>query len=303
MRFAEEVVVDEFLPTFRSMIAEALRERGLTQNQVATTLGISQSAVSKYAHGEVTRRPAVEHDERVRRAVERLADGLATDEMSQVEVLGEAQALIRRLEDRDLICTIHEREMPELAGRGCDFCIHGPDSRLRANEQVLSSVRRGLRRLENTSGFATLIPNVGANLVECLPRATTIDDVAAVPGRIFDVKGRATVPGPPEFGVSEHVASVVLAARRAGSDARAAVNIRYDPRYVDILAELGYAVVEFPGEEDVASAITTAIEARPTIRVLSQTGGFGIEPTIYLLATDAEDAAAMVRELLTNVGD
>jgi len=28
MRFIEEVVVEEFLPTFRSMLAEELRDRG-----------------------------------------------------------------------------------------------------------------------------------------------------------------------------------------------------------------------------------------------------------------------------------
>ncbi|MFB6139685.1 MAG: transcriptional regulator, partial [Halosimplex sp.] len=55
MKFVEELVVEEFLPTFRSMLAEALRDRGLTQSEVAELLGISQSAVSKYVHGEVER--------------------------------------------------------------------------------------------------------------------------------------------------------------------------------------------------------------------------------------------------------
>ena len=55
VRFVEELVVEEFLPTFRSMLAEALSERGLTQSDVAALLGISQSAVSKYVHGAVAR--------------------------------------------------------------------------------------------------------------------------------------------------------------------------------------------------------------------------------------------------------
>jgi predicted transcriptional regulator len=59
MRFIEEIVVEQFLPTFRSMLAEELRERGLTQSEVADILGISQSAVSKYAHGEVARNERV----------------------------------------------------------------------------------------------------------------------------------------------------------------------------------------------------------------------------------------------------
>jgi len=77
VRFIEEVVVDEFLPTVRSMLAEDLRERGFTQHEVADALGISQSAVSKYAHG-VARHDRIVADERVRELVERVGEGLAT---------------------------------------------------------------------------------------------------------------------------------------------------------------------------------------------------------------------------------
>jgi len=41
VKFAEEVVVEEFLPTFRSMLAGDLRERGLTQSEVAAALVVS----------------------------------------------------------------------------------------------------------------------------------------------------------------------------------------------------------------------------------------------------------------------
>jgi len=96
---------------------------------------------------------------------------------------------------------LHEEAMPALADAEVEFAVHDPDSGLRERERVLSSVRRGLRTLTNASGFAGLIPNVGANVAECLDDARTVDDVAAVPGRLVDVKGRAMVPGEPEFGV------------------------------------------------------------------------------------------------------
>jgi hypothetical protein len=298
MKFIEEVVVDEFLPTFRSMLAEDLRERGLTQNEVARLLGISQSAVSKYAHGDVERREAVLSDERVVDLVERLGEGLASGEMSRVQALVEVEVLVRQLERGDLLATMHERAMPGLADYDGDFSIHDADSDVRAAERALASVRRGLRILENASGFAALIPAVGSNLVECLPDAATIDGVAGVPGRILDVKGRATVPGEPEFGVSEHVARLLLAARAAGSDARAAVNVRYDEAILDRLTEAGLTVVSFDSEQETESAVTAAVEASPEADVLYQTGGFGIEPVIYVLGEDAASAAEVVRELL-----
>ena len=308
MKFIEEVVVEQFLPTFRSMLAEGLRERGLTQSEVATILGVSQSAVSKYVHGNVARNDRVLENERVQALVADLAEGLADGDLSPVGALVESEVLVRRLERGGLLAKLHEREMPALAEHGA-VTIHDPESGLRSTEQVRASVRRGLRMLRNTSGFAGLIPNVGSNLVECLPDAAGIDDVAGVPGRIFDVKGRAAIPGEPEFGVSEHVASVLLAVRAAGVPVRAALNVRYDPELLERL-EPDHRTVEFDAGGDFDDAIDTALadatladergtEDRTTgILALYQTGGFGIEPVVYILAPDAERAAAIVRELV-----
>lgn len=299
MKFPQELVVEEFLPTFRSMLAADLRTRGLTQSEVADQLGISQSAVSKYAHGDVGINQSIGDDPRVQRLVERVSEGLAADEMSDVEVLGETLALIRQLEDRDVLCSLHEETMADLAGLNCDFCVRGIDSQLRKSEQVLSSVRRGLNVLEATSGFTTLIPAVGSNLCECLPDATGVDDVAGVPGRIFDVKGRATIPAGPEFGVSEHVASILLAAREHGTNARAALNIKYDPDIVSTLEAADLSVVEFDADyEHVGDAIGDALAETAEVDVLYHTGAFGIEPITYLLGPDAEVVAETTRLLI-----
>ncbi|MFC6961365.1 thiamine-phosphate synthase family protein [Halocatena marina] len=295
MRFIEEVVVDEFLPTFRSMLAEELRGRDLTQSEVADLLGISQSAVSKYSHGEIERCDEILADQRVLDLVARLGGGLAAGEMSQVQALAETEILIRRLERGDLLAALHERSMPELASYEGDFAIHDDDSSLRTTERILGSVRRGLRILENASGFAALIPAVGSNLVECLPHATSIDDVVAVPGRILDVKGRATIPTEPEFGASGHVASVLLAVRETGNQARATLNVRYSTETVDHLETMGLQTAAFDPEGELSVAIDEV--ADDSVDVLYQTGGFGIEPAIYILGEDAASTAAIARDL------
>lgn len=300
MKFIEEVVVEEFLPTVRAMLAESLRDRGLTQREVASALGVSQSAVSKYAHGEVTTRSAIAEDPRVIEHVERIADGLVDGEMSRVQALAETEVLIGRLETQgDLLAELHADAMPGLddfeVGRG----IHDPESDVRARERTLSSVRRGLNLLESASGAAGLVPAVGSNLVECLPGADDIADVAAVPGRIVDVKGRIEVPADPEFGVSGHVATVLLAARDAGADADAALNLAYDADFLAALTEAGHTTLEFPAEtDDLGAAVRETVRTDPTVSVLYQTGGFGVEPVCYVLGPDAESVVRTVREFL-----
>jgi predicted fused transcriptional regulator/phosphomethylpyrimidine kinase/predicted transcriptional regulator len=295
MKFVEEIVVEEFLPTYRSLLAEALRERGLTQEGVAALLGISQSAVSKYVHGEVERNERLLESDRLRELVDRLADGLAEGSTTPTEALVEAEVLVRELERGGAIADLHAEAVPELAEYEDAFGIHDPDSRLRAAGQVRASVRRGLRIVENTAGFAGLIPAVGSNLVEALPGAETIEDVAGVPGRILAVRGRPTVPGEPEFGVSQHVATVLLSAREAGSDARAALNVRYDPDTVAALEAQGLTAVEFDPVADIADALSTALADTPGVQVLYQTGAMGVEPIVYVLGPDAPTVAERIR--------
>jgi len=303
MRFIEEVVVDEFLPTVRSMLAADLRDRGFTQREVADALGISQSAVSKYAHGDVARNDRIVADDRVKELVDRVGEGLASGDLTPVAALVEIEVLVRRLEEGDLLADLHEEAMPALSDAEVEFSVHDPDSGLRERERVRTSVRRGLRALTNASGFAGLIPDVGANVAECLADATTIDDVAAVPGRLVDVKGRAMVPGEPEFGVSEHVATVLLAAREAGLDVRGAVNVRYEPETVASLAT-DRPAVEFDAERPTREAVVDAVESAgladdgAASLVAYQTGAVGVEPIVYVLAADAVDAARIVRDLL-----
>jgi predicted fused transcriptional regulator/phosphomethylpyrimidine kinase/predicted transcriptional regulator len=295
MRFAEEIVVEKFLPTFRSLLAEALREREYTQREVADALGSSQSAVSKYVHGEIERTERIARDERVRELVDRLADGLSEGELTPVEALVETETCIRDLERGGVLAELHAEAVPGLSVSDAAG-IHDTGGRVQQVTRVRASVRRGLQVLQNTPGFARHIPAVGSNLVECIDSAETVEDVAAVPGRILDVRGQVTIPGTPEFGVSQHVAGVLLAARQSGSDARAALNVRYDPDLLDALATAGHATVEFDAEADIAAAVGVALADQPAATVLYQTGGFGVEPVLYVLGPDAPTAARTLRE-------
>lgn len=295
MKLIEEVVVEEFLPTFRSLLAAELDKRGLTQDEIADHLGISQSAVSKHVHGEVATTRAIAEDDRVRALVTELGEGLAAGELTGVEALLETEACVRELERGGVLAQRHASAVP---GLDPEMSVHDADGRLREAARIRRSVRRGVAILQNTPGIAELIPDVGANVVEAPAGAETIDDVAAVPGRLFAVRGRLAVPDDPAFGVSQHVAGLLLAARGAGHDARAAVCIAYSPALVETLVSDGQIAVEFAAEEEIEPAVRAAFANRPDADVLYQTGGFGVEPVAYVLGPDAPTVARTVRECL-----
>lgn len=295
MKLIEEVVVEEFLPTVRSLLATELDDRGLTQDEIATQLGISQSAVSKHVHGDVDRNDRIAGDDRVRTLVTELAEGFAAGDLTQVEAVLETEDCIGELTRGGVLAELHAASVP---GLDPDTPVHGASDRVRETVRVRRSVRRGVNVLRNTAGIADLIPDVGANVVEATETAETIDDVAAVPGRLFVVRGRLAVPDDPAFGVSQHVAGLLLAAREAGHEARAAVCIADSPALRERLVANGHVPVEFDPEAELPSAVRTALADRPDADVLYQTGGFGIEPVAYVLGPDARTVARAIRACL-----
>jgi len=303
LQLPSEIVVERFLPTARAMLATELDEKGWTQQEIADQLGVTQAAVSKYASGSVTVEERFREDARMRQTIERIADGLAAGEMDEYAVLGELLALVREFEDRGPICAVHEEEMPALRGMGCDLCVRGTDTAVLEERAVLSSVRRATRLLADSAAVVAAIPNVGMNVGMALPDAEDALDVAAVPGRIHDLRGRVNVPSNPEFGASEHVARTILTAMAVDPSRRAALNLSTDETVLDAARERDIEPLAFDADyEDRDDRLEAAFRDRGEVpRIIYHNGAFGIEPITYVFGESAVEAAELAVELLAAV--
>lgn len=295
-----EIVVERFLPTARVMLAAELDDRGFTQQEIADRIGVTQAAVSNLVNGNVSVEPRFSEDPRMVVTIERIADGFASGEMDEVEALAELLALVREFEDRGPICAVHEERMPELEGLGCDLCVRGTDSQLLAERDVLASVRRAARLLTGTDAVAPHVPNVGTNVGMALPGAQDPTDVAAIPGRIYRIRGTVEMAANPEFGASEHVARTILAVTSADDELSAALNLATSDPLLDAAREGGIEPLEFdPSYEGRDEHLRTLFaEREPVPRVLYHRGAFGIEPVTYVLGTSAVEAAELAIELI-----
>ena len=123
-------------------------------------------------------------------------------------------------------------------------------------------------------------------------------EVAAIPGRIVRVKNAARALGQPEFGVSRHMARILLLVRRKKRDVRASINLKFDSRMARSLKTLGLRVLEV-GEytrtgngDPTAEALSRKLAgAKGEFDVVADPGGNGIEPNVYLFAGSALDVA------------
>lgn len=300
LRLPSEIVVEEVLPTLRVELVTELASHGLTQKEVAAHLGVTQAAVSKYVRNEAATEPRIAEHPRTEATVERIASGLATGEMDSYEALAELLELVRAFEDRGPICELHEEAMPELQGLGCDLCVRGVDPEVNAERDALASVRKAARVLATSPGVAEFVPSVGTNVGAALPDATDGTDVAAVPGRIYAIRGRVEVPANPEFGASAHVATVLLAATAVAPELRGALNLATDDALLEAARSRGIDPVEFDADyDDRGERLREQFEERGSVpRVLFHRGAFGIEPITYVLGETAEAAAQLAAELV-----
>lgn len=303
LRLPEEIVVESVLPTLRALLAEALVDRGLTQRAVANRLGVTQAAVSRYVSGEASVEPAIADHPRTAETVERIADGFADGSLDGYEALAELSELIRTLEDRGPVCELHEAAMPALEGLGCDLCVRGTDAAVETERATLTDARRAARTLAAAPAVAAWIPNVGTNVGAALPNASDPSDVAAVPGRIYARRGRVEVPVNPEFGGSEHVATVVLAAAAVDPSVRGALNLRTGDALLAAARDRGIEPVEFDADyEGRSERLRVAFHERGVPQVCFHRGAFGIEPITYVLGESAAAAAELAVELVEAAG-
>ena len=299
LRLPSEIVVEQFLPTARAMLAAELHEHDLTQQEIADSLGVTQAAVSKYVGGETPLNERFSEDTRMRETMAAIADGLATGEMDQYEALAELLELVREFEDRGPICEAHEEAMPALRGLGCDLCVRGPDEAVLAEREALATVREATRTLQAEPVIVEHVPNVGTNVGTALPDAVDETDVAAVPGRIHAMRGGLNVPANPEFGASQHVAETVLAARSVDPDAGGALNLATSDALLSAAREAGIDPLEFDADyEDRGERLRERFAERGAVpRVIYHRGAFGVEPITYVFGGTAAEAAALAADL------
>jgi len=96
-------------------------------------------------------------------------------------------------------------------------------------EIVLKRVKEAVKLLEKCKEFSKLMPEVRVNIVYALPDAKTKMDVAAVDGRITVVKGYPKACGDVIFGASDHMARLIIEARKYDESIRAGINFKYTP--------------------------------------------------------------------------
>ncbi|RDE15965.1 MAG: hypothetical protein C4K47_02150 [Candidatus Thorarchaeota archaeon] len=298
MRPPCELVIRDFLPAVRASTAKALKDRGLSQSEIAHGLDITQAAVSKYLTQPSS---TVEENKAVAVLVKKLTDMIASGSDDSDKTTKALCSTCMYLRLGSTICRNHKESVPRLKLADCRICselLAGREASLSGRAKVLAGLEVALEEIEACEHFFVVMPQVRANLVACDPDATSDSDVAGVPGRITLVNGRAVAHEGPQFGASRHTAALLLWAKGRWPQTRACLCISGRDDIVQSAKAQGFTL--YNTTKPTTDALEIAESAgmvikrttkQPSLIAVHVPGGIGVEPILYLFGRSAEELA------------
>jgi hydroxymethylpyrimidine kinase/phosphomethylpyrimidine kinase len=170
---------------------------------------------------------------------------------------------------------------------------------------VLENVKEAVRMLKNTPNFKNLIPEVGTNIGMAIECAESEHDVAAVDGRIIPTKEGVHAERV-DFGVSSHVARMILAMMEHDKEKRSAINVKYSPEIIEACKELGMRISSFERENEPRDVKTmdwgvreASVEFFPD--VIFDLGAVGKEQMVRIFGNSAVEVAGKVKKIVERI--
>lgn len=278
-------------PGLRALVARYLYGKGMSQSEIAEHLGITQAMVSKYISGKYRRVEKVEVI--LKESACRIGDMILYGAPKEEVIKYAFQRFLELLEGE--LCKEYLRYAGlEDEGFCGELLTPGED-----RSEVLTLLNLAVGELSRDGKFSSLIPEVRSNFAYALPGAKTVEDVAAIPGRITLSKGKVYAL-PAEFGASRHSASILLGLLELGADVRSVINIKYDEEVEEALSKARFKTARIePGErseEDTVKMVVSLFETG-TLDAVVDEGGFGIEPCVYVFGKDPLDVVRKIKLL------
>ncbi len=259
----------KWLDRLHQDVAKDLRSKGWSQSEIAEILGSTQSTISRHIQ-----KPTIEL---YSSADEAMIDSWSSELSQALNSIGPNGEVVRQR------LVVEFQFNPNHTIR-FDKTLTGLDLD-RGQEQTAL-----LRRLEWAIGrldpkrIVDVIPAVGMNIASCNNGARNTSEVAAFPGKISIVGNKLRHHETPRFGVSNHLANILLQAHIMNDAKTSIININPmagnskvdESRIKKLCEQLGYSF---------ATATKGKISGNHTkLDVILDSGDFGWEPNMYILA-------------------
>jgi len=174
---------------------------------------------------------------------------------------------------------------------------------------VLKNVKEAKQMLETSSEIFKLAPEVGMNVAMAVQYAESLNDVAAIEGRLVRTVGKVKAVGSISFGSSSHLARYLLTINEHDPNKKAAINLKFSEDILSVLEQHGLEISFYDREEEpeeikkvegmtIPWGVQEAIKRAGKVPdVIYHRGEIGKEPMIVILGDQACDVAKLAIQL------
>lgn len=123
MILPEELASKSVIPALRALIVRRLVEdHGMTQQEAAKLLGVTQPAVSKYLHHKRGAAIRLHGIKQIDQATNEIAEMVSSREVHPIEVMSKIEAACDYVRKNRYMCDLHKKLEPGMDVNSCHIC-------------------------------------------------------------------------------------------------------------------------------------------------------------------------------------
>jgi predicted transcriptional regulator len=123
MILPEELASKSVIPAIRALVVKRLvEEHGMTQQQAAKLLGVTQPAVSKYLHQKRGAAIRLNGIKEIDQATGEIANMVSSRRVKPLEVMSKIEAACEYVKRNRYMCDLHKRLEPGIDIEACHIC-------------------------------------------------------------------------------------------------------------------------------------------------------------------------------------
>ena len=123
MILPEELASKSVIPAIRALVVKRLvEEHGMTQQEAAKLLGVTQPAVSKYLHQKRGAAIKLTGIKEIDEATDEIAELVSSRKVAQLEVMGKIEAACHYVRRNRYMCDLHKKLEPGIDVTSCHVC-------------------------------------------------------------------------------------------------------------------------------------------------------------------------------------